>query len=408
MRQVLENIGELAVCPPNNAQQDAGLIHDAAVVIEDQQIAWIGAASALPPAYHTSEKFDCGQRLVIPGLIDCHTHLCFGGWRDSEFEMRLGGRSYQDIQAAGGGIASTVKATRESSKEALHARARQFLDRMLQLGVTTIEAKSGYGLNVEDEIKQLEVYAALDQSHDIDIVPTVLGAHVVPPEYADDREAYLALLCEQLLPAVAERDLARFCDVFVEQGAYTVEEAQRILTRARELGIQPKVHADQLSDGGGAALAARVGAISADHLEYVSEAGMNALAAAETVAVSLPLASLYLSEPYLPARRLLQAGIRVAVATDFNPGSAPSYHLPLAMLLACVNQSMTPQESLMGVTVAAAKAVGLERSHGSLTPGYRADLVIIDAPSLNHWMYHFQDNACKAVMKSGRWAHQTL
>jgi imidazolonepropionase len=403
VRLLLENIGQLATCPHTNPQQDAGLIDNAALVIEDGLISWSGPAAALPQDFRALQRFDCGGRLVVPGLIDCHTHLCFGGWRADEFEMRLAGHDYLDIQAAGGGINATVKATRASPFRELMERSGRFLRQMLSLGVTTVEAKSGYGLDLDTEIRQLEVYAELNECQAVDVVATVLGAHVVPPEFADARDAYVDLLCDQLLPLVAERGLATFCDVFVEHGAFSRDEARRILLRAHDLGLGTRVHADQLSDGGGAALAAEMRATSAEHLEYISPEGIAALAASGTVAVSLPLASLYLDEPYLPARELINAGVPVAVATDFNPGSAPSFHLPLAMLLACLKQSMSPQECLMGVTSIAARAVAREDRIGSLRRGYNADLAIIDAPRLNQWLYHFQANACQAVMKDGLW-----
>jgi imidazolonepropionase len=344
---------------------------------------------------------DCGQRLVIPGLVDCHTHLCFGGWRGDEFEQRLQGKSYQEIAAAGGGIRSTVAATRAASPKELSAKALEALEGMLALGVTTVECKSGYGLEVETEFKQLWVYRQLDTQQPIDLVPTFLGAHMVPDEYAENREDYVRLLCEKLIPAVATERLARFCDIFVEKDAFTLAEAREILGAALDAGLGLKVHADQLSNGGGAKLAAELGAVSAEHLEYADVDGIQALAEAGTVAVSLPLASLYLNERYVAARDMLEAGVRVAVATDFNPGSAPSYHLPMAMTLACINQRMTPQEALMGATMVAARAIGAEDRIGSLLPGYAADIAIIDAPSLNHWLYHFRDNACVGVIKAG-------
>lgn len=405
MSLALVNIGELATCPPGNAQDDAGLIRDAALVVGDGRVDWCGPAAKLPDAFHGIDRHDCDGALVIPGLVDCHTHLCFGGWRGDEFEMRLRGMDYREIAAAGGGIIGTVEATRAATKAQLLEKARNALDGMLALGVTTVECKSGYGLDVETELKQLEIYRELGREHVVTLVPTFLGAHIVPPEYATDRDGYVELLCDSLLPKVARRGLAGFCDVFVEAGAFTAEEARRILSTARDLGLGLKVHADQLSDGGGAQLAAELGAISAEHLEYVSAGGITALAAAGTVAVSLPLASLYLGEPCLPARELLRAGVPVAVATDFNPGSAPSFHLPLAMSLACLNQAMTPQETLMGATTIAARAVAIRDRAGSLTPGFPADLAVMAAPDLNHWLYHFRANACTAVMKSGKWVH---
>jgi imidazolonepropionase len=309
-------------------------VDNAAIVLEDGRVAWSGPEPDCPVAPGDAETHDCAGRLVIPGLIDCHTHLCFGGWRSDEFEMRLQGRSYQDIASAGGGIRHTVRHTRGTSTAKLAEKARAALDGMLALGVTTVECKSGYGLDAEHEMRQLEIYRALDAEHVIDLVPTFLGAHVVPDEYANDRQAYVDLVCEHMLPAISRRGLAQFCDVFVEEGAYTLEEARSVLATARKLGLGLKVHADQLSDGGGAKLAAGMNAVSAEHLEYADDEGLAAMAAAGTVAVSLPLASLYLRERYLPAQALMKAGVRVAVATDFNPGSAPSYHLPLALTLA--------------------------------------------------------------------------
>lgn len=400
---VLRNIGQLATCPSEAVQSDAGLIDDAALVFEDNRITWVGPQQELPGHYADSESVDCGQRLVIPGLVDCHTHLCFGGWRGDEFEMRLQGYSYQEIAAAGGGIRSTVAATRSDSAEELMNKTRHLLEGILDLGVTTLECKSGYGLEKNAELKQLQLYRQLDQQQAVDLVPTFLGAHMVPDEYQDNRDEYVRMLCDELIPAVRDQGLAKFCDIFVEEGAFTVSEALVILEAARIAGLGLKIHADQLSNGNGAQLAAKLGAVSAEHLEYADETGIRALAGAGTVAVSLPLASLYLRERYMPAREMLEAGVRVAVATDFNPGSAPSYHLPLAMTLACINQQMTPQEVLMGATSVAARAISAEHRIGSLLPGYEADITIIDSPTLNHWLYHFQANACCGVLKSGRW-----
>lgn len=403
MVTVFRNIGQLATCPPGAPQQDAGLIDNAALVFADNRVEWVGEEHQLPARFAGQESIDCGGRLVTPGLIDCHTHLCFGGWRGDEFEMRLQGRSYQEIAAAGGGIRSTVAATRSSSIEQLTEKALKALEQIRDLGITTLECKSGYGLERLSELKQLQVYRRLDEQQAVELVPTFLGAHMVPDEYQQRRSEYIDLLCQQLIPEVAEQELAQFCDIFVEQGAYSVSEARQILSAAKGAGLKIKVHADQLSCGGGAQLAAEFGAVSAEHLEYADEAGIQALERAGTVAVSLPLASLYLRERYLPAREMLNAGVRVAVATDFNPGSAPSFHLPLAMTLACINQQMTPQEVLMGATSVAARAIAAEHRIGSLLPGFAADIAVFDVPAVNHWLYHFQANACCGLLKSGRW-----
>lgn len=403
---VLQNISQLAACPADGAQQDAGLIRNAALVWRNEKILWVGPHHLMPSQFSTESVTDCGGRLLIPGLVDCHTHLCFGGWRGDEFELRLSGVSYQEIAAGGGGIASTVAATRGASLGRLMRKTRTHLDGMLRLGITTVECKSGYGLDVDNELKQLEVYRRAGSLHPLTLVPTFLGAHIVPREFHHARGAYVRLLCDELLPEISRRQLAMYCDIFVEKGAFTVSEARQVLTAAKELGLGIKIHADQLSDGGGALLAAELGATSAEHLEYISADGIQALAKAGVVAVSLPLASLYLREGYMPARQLLDAGVAVAVATDFNPGSAPSYHLPLALTLACLNQRMTPAEVLMGATTVAARALGLQKTIGSLQPGYQADFALIDAPDLNHWLYHFRDNACVGVVKKGAWVYR--
>jgi len=402
---ILTNIETLATPPAPDVQDDATplrTIDDAALVWIDDTIEWVGPESECPAEYADEPTHDADGALVVPGLIDCHTHLAFGGWRADEFAMRLEGRSYLEIAKAGGGIASTMRKTRDASEDALYDRCRTVLDQMAALGVTTIEAKSGYGLTVEDELKQLRVYHRLQADQPMEIVPTFLGAHTVPPEYENDRAGYLRLIQEEMIPAVAEANLAEFCDAFVEDSAFSPDEARSLFDTAREHGLRPKLHADQLTDTGGAALAAEVDAASADHLECISEDGIAALANSDTVAVSLPLATLYLDEFPLPARALRDAGVPVAVATDFNPGSAPSYHLPLAMMLACTLQRMTPAAALAGATRTAAEALDRVHRLGSLAPGTRADFVLIDAPSLNHWLYHFRPNAVQKTFARGQ------
>lgn len=399
---VMRNIGVLATCAAEGGQGDIHPIANAALAWEGGRITWVGRDDELPGEY-AEDALDIGQSgaLIIPGLIDCHTHLAFGGWRANEFVERIQGRTYQEIAAAGGGIASTVAQTHAISSEALFDRCTTFLQGMLSLGVTAVECKSGYGLSVREELRLLRLYRELAAAGPQRIVPTLLGAHTIPPEMRDRRDAYVDLVIDEMIPAVAREHLASCCDVFVERGAFTVDEARRILRAAREAGLAGKLHADQLSDGGGAALAAEAGAISADHLEHASGAGIGAMATAGVVAVSLPLATLYLGQPPMPARRFIDAGVPVAVATDFNPGSAPSYHLPLALTLACTMQRMTPAEALKGATIYAARAVGLERDIGSLEPGKRADFVLIDAPSVDQWLYNFRANACDVTFIDG-------
>jgi imidazolonepropionase len=399
--KLLHNITQLATCRAEGGQGDIHVIPDAAIAWDDRVIRWTGPEKELPAEYRQAERLDAGRRLVIPGLIDCHTHLAFAGWRADEFEQRIQGRSYLDIARAGGGIMATVRQTRAASEEDLLRRSAGFLEQMLALGVTTVECKSGYGLEPETELRLLRVYRRLAGVQPVRIVPTFLGAHVVPPEFSHDRAGYVDLLINQLVPEVARQGLATCCDVFVEESAFTRDEALRILKAGQALGLAAKLHADQLTSGGGAELAAELRALSADHLEHVSQRGAAAMAAVGVVAVSLPLASLYLGQPPMPARQLINAGVAVAVATDFNPGSAPSYHLPLALTLACTLQRMTPSEALKGATVYAARALGLETEIGSLEAGKAADFAIIDAPDVNQWLYHLRPNACVLAVAGG-------
>lgn len=399
---VLRNIGLLATCRGDGGQGELHALRDAALVWEGETVRWVGPEREVPAEWGDAPSEDAGGRLVIPGLVDCHTHLAFGGWRAQEFVRRIRGDSYLDIAREGGGILSTVRSTREAGEAALHEIARDRVRAMASLGVTTIECKSGYGLEVATELLQLRVYRRLAAETGLDIVPTFLGAHTVPPEFRDDRNRYLELLTHKLLPEIGAAGLAEFCDVFVETSAFTVDEARRIFKAARAHGMGAKLHADQLSASGGAELAAEVHAVSADHLEHASNQGIVAMARAGVVAVSLPIATLYLGARPMPARAFLDAGVPVAVATDFNPGTAPSYHLPLAMTLACTLQRMTPAEALKGATIVAAMACGRARVTGSLEPGKRADFAIMDAPDVDHWLYHFQANACVRTVAGGQ------
>ena len=397
---LLVNVGALARCLPETPQHSADVISGAALAWRDGVVAWAGLEADLSEEFRDWPRRDAGGRLVVPGLVDCHTHLAFAGWRADEFERRIQGASYLEIAAAGGGIARTVATTRAIAPADLLSLMESRLAAMVRLGVTTVEAKSGYGLSLEHELGILEAYRELGQ-RGWRVVPTLLAAHVVPAEYRDRREDYIALIIDRIIPEAAARGLARFCDVFVEDSAFAVDESRRILRAGADHGLRPKLHADQLTSGGGAELAAEVAAVSADHLEKVSDRGIGALAAAGVVAVSLPFASLYLNVPPLPARRLLAAGVPVAVATDFNPGSAPSYHLPMAMTLACTMQRMTPAEVLKGATSVAARAIGLTGEVGSLAPGAAADFAFIDAMSVEHWLYHLRDNACVETVRGG-------
>jgi len=403
---ILRNIGTLARCRPSGGQNELHLIHDAAVVWRGSCISWVGTEKEIPKEFRDDPSLDARRALVIPGLIDCHTHLAFGGWRADEFEQRMLGVTYQEIAAKGGGILSTVRATRGESEDGLYERAYKNLNEMVQLGVTTVECKSGYGLTWEDELKLLQVYRRLREDHPCDIISTFLGAHTIPLEYRENRGEYVRRICEEMIPEVAERRLAEFCDVFLEKGAFSFDEAETILREGVACGLTPKIHADQMSNGRGAHLAAQLRAASADHLEYIDEEGISALAEKKVVAVALPFATLYTKGPPLPARALIEAGVRVAVATDFNPGTAPSYHLPMALLLSCTLYGLTPHEALKGATCFAAAALGRD-DLGSIRVGGGADLAVIDAESVNQWIYHLRPNACVGTIKNGKVLHQS-
>ena len=359
-----------------------------------------GAGYAQTPA---TRSVDAAGGLITPGLVDPHTHLVFAGDRAHEYGLRAQGASYQDIARAGGGIAHTMARTRLATEADLCALAAPRLDQLLRHGVTTAEVKSGYGLDVDTEMKLLRVVRTLDRHHPVDLVPTFLGAHIVPPEHQRARARYIDLVIREMLPAVARDGLAEFCDVFVEDTAFDPHEAERILNAARALGLRPKLHVDQLTDGGGAALAARLGAVSADHLEFTGEAGIRALSEAGTTAVLLPGATLFLGQAARPpARALIAAGVPVALATDCNPGTCPTENLSLMLTLGISLLRLTPAEALRGVTDHAARAIGREAVAGRLAVGRPADLVVFDVPSHRHLPYHFGINHARVVVKNGQ------
>ncbi|MEX0944502.1 MAG: imidazolonepropionase [Balneolaceae bacterium] len=398
----LRNISILYSCPDRNDQSDVHAISNAALVWEKGKILWVGKEAQLPENYQNmGEQIDARGSIVTPGLIDCHTHLAFGGWRSDEFEMRLQGKSYLDIAKEGGGILSTVHQTRAADEEELFQKSLTLLHKISASGVTTIECKSGYGLTLKDELKQLRVYRRLQEHSRVRILSTFLGAHTIPPEYEENRKKYIDLLIHEMIPAVAEEKLAQFCDVFVEDSAFTVDEARLILEAGKKAGLKPKIHADQLTSCGGAELAAEVGAISADHLEHISDNGIRMMADQNVTAVTLPIASLYTHQPYLNCRRLIDGGVKVAVATDFNPGTAPTFDLELAMMLSCNHGRLTPSECLKGVTIHAARALGIHHITGSLEPGKKADFLLSDAMDINFWLYHYKGSSVQAVYIDG-------
>ena len=385
--------------------REGGLITDGAVAAADGVIVAVGpAAQVLEEVELTPDGvfFDVGGRVVLPGFIDAHTHLVHAGSRLDEFEQRLAGATYQQIAASGGGILSTMRATRAASEEDLMALGRVRLDRMLRMGTTTIEAKSGYGLRTEDEVKCLRAMHRLGAAHEVDIVTTFLGAHVVPPEFAGDADGYVGRIVEEMIPAVVDEDLAEFCDVFCDEGAFTVAQARTVLEAGADAGLGPKIHADELTDCGGALLAAEVGAVSADHLEYASDDGLRAMGEAGTLAVLLPCTALFLGLPYARARRMIELGVPVALATDFNPGTSPTHAMPMAVALACIGMRLLPGEAITAATINAAHAIGMAEEVGSLEPGKAADLVVLDVPDFREIATAFGTNPIYAVVKRGR------
>lgn len=356
-----------------------GLVADAAVVTEGDRITWVGPMAGLPAEYRALPEHDCGGRLVTPGLIDCHTHAVFAGHRAVEFELRLKGASYEEIARAGGGILSTVTATRAASEDILLASALPRIDQLIASGATTIEVKSGYGLTVEDELKMLRAARRIGQSRPVTVKTTHLAAHAMPPDYRGRAKAYIAEVALPSLRAAHAERLVDAVDAFCETIAFSTNDLAPLFAEARALGLPVKLHAEQLTDQGGAAFAARHGALSADHLEYLSPEGIAAMAKAETVAVILPGAFYTLRETQLPPiHALREGGVPMAVATDLNPGSSPLASLTLAMNMACTLFRLTPEEALLGTTVHAAKALGLT-DRGRIAPGLRADLCLWDA-----------------------------
>ena len=399
----IENI-TIAQCLDQGVQNDVHLIENATVVWQEDIIVWVGKTKEMPEQYEHSNIVLQNGGFLVPGLIDCHTHLAFGGWRADEFGERVSGTPYAEITKRGGGISSTVADTRAASKEELIEKANGFLTEMTALGVTTVECKSGYGLNIDDEFKILSAYDDLKNITPLTLVSTFLGAHLVPKEMS--REDYCRMIIEEMIPKIAEQKLAEFCDIFIDDHAFTQTEARPIVEAAKAHGLKIKLHVDQLSGDGGAEFAADCGAFSADHLEYVSEEGIKALKKSGTIAVTLPLASLYTFQKSLDARMLIDAGVEVALATDFNPGSAPSNHLPLAMMLGCTLNRMSPKETLKAVTLYAAKALDKADKIGSIEVGKCADFALIDTPSIEHWMYHFKANANCLTVKNGHIIYQ--
>lgn len=402
MKTLIRNIGLLATpegfCARRGpAQGQLRLLKNAWVLAEDGIIAAVGQGE---PPCGAEQIIDAEGRLATPGLADAHTHLIFGGWRQDELADKLHGVPYLDILARGGGILSTVRATRAATEAELLEKGRRALLEMQRFGVTACEAKSGYGLETETELRQLRVIRQLGQECAMDLAATLLGAHALPPEYQADREGYLRLLCEEMIPRAAAEGLARFCDVFCEEGVFTAEEARRILLAGKAHGLLPKLHADEIHPIGGSQLAGELGAVSAEHLIVCPEEGMERMARSGVIACLLPCTSLYLGASFAPARRLVEKGVAIAIATDFNPGSCPCLNLQLAMSLGCLHYRLTPEEVLTAVTLNGAAAMGLAGRLGSVEPGKQCDLALWDAPDLNYLCYRMGSNLCASVIKN--------
>jgi imidazolonepropionase len=412
---LITNISEVATPLGNGplAGAEQGRVHrldNAEILCRDGKIEFVGTKEERERQHgelESAERLDAADRAMVPGFVDPHTHLPWCGSREDEFVQRLAGVSYQEISAGGGGILSTVRSTREASEEELVSAVSKRMDQMLSWGTTTAEAKSGYGLNLVDEIKQLRAIRAADTAHAVDLMPTLLAAHEIPPEHRGERERYIDIVCEEITPAVAEAGLARFCDVFCEQGVFSAEESRRVLSAGTKAGLAPRLHADEFVDSGGAELAAELGALSADHLMAISPAGVDAMAAAGIIGILLPGTSFFLMKTnYAPARRLIEAGVPVALATDCNPGSSHTESMPMVLVLAVLQLGLTIGEALTAATLNAACSLGVGDRLGTIEVGKQADLTLLEAPNYLHLAYHYGINPVAMVIKRGRVVHQ--
>ena len=386
--------------------RDIAVVENGSVLMEGNSIVAVGPIAQLeadfPGLVKVAEVIDASGKVAMPGLVDCHTHLVHGGTREQEFNMRLNGSTYMEIMNAGGGIHATTKRTRETSFGDLYEKTMNHLDVFLKHGVTTVEAKSGYGLDWETEKKQLEVVKELQASHDIDVVSTFMGAHAVPRDYKGREDEFVDVVIHDMLPKVAELKLAEFNDVFCEKGVFTPEQSRRILEAGKALGLTPKIHADEIEPYKGAELASEVGAISAEHLLVASDEGIQKMAEAGTIAVLLPGTAFFLRAPFARGRLMIDEGVPVAISTDFNPGSSPTMSLPFIMNLACMHMGMTLEEVLTATTINAAYALNRGHQIGSLEAGKQADVIILDVANYKQLQYFYGMNHTNTVIKDGR------
>ncbi|MBI6872240.1 imidazolonepropionase [Clostridium aciditolerans] len=405
---IIKNISCLVTCAGSfpktkDKLKDAGIIENGYIVIEDNFIVDVGSGDGYKKYLNDNRVVvDAQGKTVTPGLIDSHTHVVYAGSREFELPLKLQKMKYIDILNAGGGILSTVSKTREASQEMLEAETRKRLDLMLSHGTTTVESKSGYALDFENEIKMLQVNKNLNKTHPMDIVSTYLGAHAIPKEYKGNREEYINLMINKVMPYIKENNLADFVDCFCEEGVFTVEEARKILKAGQELGLKAKLHADEIESIGGAELAGEIKAVSAEHLVAASDEGIKAMADNNVIAVLLPTTSFYLMlNKFARARKMIEEGVPVALSTDCNPGTSPTESLQSTMTFACFGLRMMPEEIINAMTINAACAVGREKEIGSIEIGKKADLAIFNAKNLNYLFYHFGVNAVDKVIKNG-------
>lgn len=404
---ILQNIKAIITTSVKSRWNNPVILSNASIVIENDIIKEIDAPQKLIEKYPDAEKIDGKNYLALPGFVDPHTHPVFYKTREEEFEMRIQGKTYEEIAAAGGGIRNSVRAFREASFEEIAKLTYHRIQKFLEYGTTTIEAKSGYGLSLDDELKALRILRKLSQLIPITIVPTFLGAHEIPDEYRRNREKYIDILIKEIIPAVAKEKLAVFCDVFCEQDVFSIDESEKILLAAKDHGLIPKLHADELNYTGGAELAAKVKAISADHLLMISDEGIAALEEASVIPVLLPGTAFFLGKrDYAPARKMIEKGLPIALATDFNPGSSMTQNMQLILSIAAINMKMIPAEVFGAATINSAHAIGLEREVGSLEVGKKADIILLDIPDYKYLPYHYGINHVKMVMRHGQIVHQ--
>ena len=409
MKKIIIHIPELVTCAgkgPKHGKEmaDAGIIKDGAVVVIDGKFAFVGTTEELKRVYGDLEDcdvVDASGCAVIPGLVDSHTHFIFGGYRADEFSWRLKGDSYMSIMERGGGIASTMNATRGASDQELMETGKERLDRMLSYGITTVEGKSGYGMDYETELRMLRVMKKLNEEHPVDIVPTFLGPHAIPPEYTGRDREFIDFNLKEVMPKVKEENLAEFADIFTEKGVFDIEDSRYYLRGAKELGFRLKVHADEIVDLGGASMAVEEGCQSADHLLMASDESIEKLAKGSTVATLLPATAFSLGAPYAKGRQMIDSGCAVAIASDYNPGSCHTCSIPLIIAISCIYMHMTIEEVLNALTINGAAAVNRQDTVGSIEVGKKADLVILDKPSIHFLPYCTAMNIVKSVMKDG-------